>query len=368
MEENPMTKDGNDSKKDLAARVAELERQVRRLTRRGGGAPAHGDAMHFCSVPQLPPREMGPNVSAERARLIRYGGRKWVNDQMEIVREGFEVWKNVGIGLKFDEVHSPDDAEVRIGFLPNDGYWSYVGTDVLEIGQNERTMNFGYDLTLDSRGVDVPVHEIGHTLGFPHEHQNPFAGIVWDEEAVYDYFGGSPNFWDRDTILHNILRKIPQGTVEGSEWDPDSIMHYDFAAGLIEHPEEYQSGLHPAPGLSDIDREQVRFFYPRPAPSHPELRPFELQRLSLSPGEQADFSIAPTATREYQIQTFGYTDSVMVLFEDRDGDYQYVAGDDDSGWDRNATLSLRLYADRKYVVRIRLYYQWASGETALMMW
>lgn len=229
-------------------------------------------------------------------------------------------------------------------------------------------MNFGYDLTRDSRGVDVPVHEIGHTLGFPHEHQNPFSGIVWDEEAVYEYFSGPPNYWDRDTIYRNILNKIPSDWVEGSAWDPNSIMHYAFEAGLIQHPESYQNGLFPAPGLSDADMEQVRFFYPPIGVSYPELKPFESQKLTLSPGEQKDFSINPTATREYTIQTFGSSDSVMVLFEDRDGDFQYIDGDDDSGWDRNARLQLRLYSGRKYVVRIRLYYQWASGETAVMLW
>ena len=145
-------------------------------------------------------------------------------------------------------------------------------------------------------------------------------------------------------------------------------MHYAFGAGLIERPEEYQNGLEPTPGLSDTDIEQVIAFYPPTAPSYTELRPFESQRLSLSPGEQKDFSNTPTATREYTIQTFGGTDTVMVLFEDYNGDFQYVAGDDDSGWNRNARLQLRLYSGRKYVLRIRLYYQWASGSSAVMLW
>ena len=88
----------------------------------------------------------------------------------------------------------------------------------------------------------------------------------------------------------------------------------------------------------------------------------------MSPGEQKDFTIRPAATREYRIQTFGYTDSVMVLFEEHDGDFQFVAGDDDSGWDRNARLQLRLYAGRTYALRIRLYYQWASGDMAVLLW
>jgi len=38
-------------------------------------------------------------------------------------------------------------------------------------------------------GLDTAVHEIGHSLGFPHEYQNPKAGIVWNEEAVYAALG-----------------------------------------------------------------------------------------------------------------------------------------------------------------------------------
>lgn len=46
----------------------------------------------------------------------------------------------------------------------------------------------------------------------------------------------------------------------------------------------------------------------------------------------------------------------------------FDASDDDSGWNQNASLNLRLYAGRKYVLRIRLYYQWANGDIAAMMW
>ena len=88
----------------------------------------------------------------------------------------------------------------------------------------------------------------------------------------------------------------------------------------------------------------------------------------MAPGQQKDFTIIPTATREYTIQTFGSSDTVIVLFEDVNGDFQYVAGDDDSGWNRNAQLRLRLHAGRKYVLRIRLYYQWAGADTAVLLY
>jgi hypothetical protein len=229
-------------------------------------------------------------------------------------------------------------------------------------------MNFGWDLRADPRGVDVPVHEIGHTLGFPHEHQNPFAGIEWNEEEVYIRFGGPPNNWDRQKTFYNILRKLDLGEVEGSQWDSNSIMHYAFPAGLINKPEQYRNGLNPAGGLSSLDLQQVRLFYPPlDDSSYPELKPFRSEVLSLAPAEQKNFAINPPATRDYTIQTFGQSDTVIVLFEDRNGDLKYVDGDDDSGTDLNATLKVRLYQGRRYVLRIRLYSNFSASDISVML-
>lgn len=383
-----------DDYKALAKQIARLTDRLTKLEHSVGSTPPYGgtgsddEAARFCAVPEVPERPLGADVSPDRARLIRYIEKKWMNGtklhytffntgpwagpevQKDIVRQGFDVWRDVGIGIEFEETSQIADAEVRIGFLQGDGAWSYVGRDVIDVpGQHERTMNFGWDLTRDPRGVDVPVHEIGHTLGFPHEHQNPFAGIVWEEEAVYDYFGGPPNNWPRNTTFFNILRKLPAAAVEGSEWDPDSIMHYAFPAGLIRRPEQYQGGINPAAGLSEQDLEEVRRFYPPiHTTSYPKLEPFRLQLLSLTPAQQQDYAIEPAETREYTTQTFGRSDTVMVLFEDRDGDLSFVAGDDDSGSSRNSRITEWLQAGRRYVLRVRLYLNYASGDTALLLW
>lgn len=354
---------------------------------RKSGGYADNEELRFCTLPQVSERVFAPEVSPHRERLIRLIDKKWVNgtklrywffesgpyaagdDQKDLVRDGFGVWEDLGIGISFEEITNIDEAEVRIGFLRGDGSWSYVGRDVIDIpGQGERTMNFGWNLRADPRGVDTPVHEIGHTLGFPHEHQNPFSGIEWDEEAVYDYFGASPNNWPRETTHYNVLRKLTRSEVEGSEWDPNSIMHYAFPAGLIKKPAEYRNGLRPALGLSDRDIEQVRFFYPPLETSYPELVPFQSQTLSLAPAGQKNFAITPSATRDYTIQTFGRSDTVIVLFEDQEGDLKYVDGDDDSGTELNSRITVRLYHGRRYVLRIRLYLNYASGETAVMIW
>ncbi len=372
---------------DLLERLERLETQLHNGGDKTYDGHTEAEGLRFCSLPQVPPRVIAPDVSRDRARLIQLLDKKWVNgtklryyffengpfsggnDQKAIVREGFEVWRGIGLGIQFEEIRDISEAEIRIGFLRGDGSWSYLGRDAIDIpGQAERTMNFGWDLNADPRREDVAVHEIGHALGFPHEHQNPFAGIVWDEQAVYDRFGGPPNNWDRQTTFFNILQKLSPGEVQGSRWDPDSIMHYAFEAGLILQPAPYRNGLTPAGGLSPVDVEQAHFFYPPLDPSSDaELRVGRSEPLSLAPAEQRNFVIRPAATRNYTIQTLGQSDTVMVLFEDQNGDLKFVAGDDDSGTALNSRIVVRLFQGRRYVLRIRLYSSSDTGATSVVM-
>ncbi|MEM6844324.1 MAG: M12 family metallopeptidase [Bacteroidota bacterium] len=356
---------------------------------------------HYCNMPVVPQRVFGPEIPPGRASAIIISDNKWVNgtiihyyffdqetdgevvtfsdgsrqfrswvgddEQQDVVREAFGIWKDLGIGLEFTEVDNREDAEVRIGFMPGDGAWSYLGTYVLEIGAGQRTMNFGWDLTRGD-GLDTALHEIGHTLGLPHEHQNPNAGIVWDEEAVYAALAAPPNNWSREQTFHNIIRKLDPNTVEGSEWDPDSIMHYPFQGGLILQPEGYQDGIFPEEGLSEKDIQWVKTFYPPLEEELEELKPFRSERLFIQPGEQVDYVIRPKSTRYYNIRTFGDSDTILVLFEDEGGELRYRTADDDSAQDYNAQIRFKLIKNHTYVLRARLYYQDLVGQFAIMMW
>jgi Astacin (Peptidase family M12A) len=362
------------------------------------------ETFSYCSLPPVPPRQLAPGTDPARFEAIVVNESKWVNHTVlhyyffdrdtdgeqvfladgtsqwrpwttdkahqDVVRDAFDRWEALGIGLEFVEVSSRDEAEIRIGFMQGDGSWSYLGRQILDRGVNERTMNFGWDLLRSPREADTALHEIGHTLGLPHEHQNPNAGIVWDEEKVFAELGGPPNNWSRDKTRWNILRKIEPDTVQGSNWDLDSIMHYPFPAGLILQPERFRTEpLSPAGGLSARDLAWVRAFYPDGDDSDlPELLPFQSRELAIPPGQQRDLAIRPTATRQYTLQTFGESDAVMVLFERADGQLRFQAGDDDSGEDRNATLQLKLFQGREYVLRTRLAFSQGPGETAVMMW
>ena len=346
---------------------------------------AKAEGFSYCSQPVSIPRVFDESVNPHRASAIFNMDKKWVNgtklryfffrnsgwrgtpSELEVVRNAFKKWKQVGIGLQFEEVDNVDDAEIRIGFLRGDGAWSYLGRDILNQAQSDRTMNFGWNIAND---IDTAIHEIGHTLAMPHEHQNPNAGIVWDEEAVYAELAKPPNSWSRDKTFWNIIRKLPESDVEGSEWDKNSIMHYPFSAGMILNPEEFKnSPLVPSPGLSAMDKQWVKTAYPPLADNdHKTLKPFKSVSSNIKAGEQLNFFVEPDATREYEFSTFGESDTVMVLFEDVDGDLRFVEGDDDSGEDFNASFRVKLFSGRKYVLRVRLYWQNRTGDFAVMMW
>lgn len=327
-------------------------------------------------MPHRPEPALDASVGPARAALIQLVRPKWVNGtviqysfisggtakERDVVRGAFKAWKDVGLGLEFREIQGRSE-HIRIGFERGDGAWSYIGRDILDY---EHNMNFGWNIENDP---DTAMHEIGHALGFPHEHQNPNAGIEWNEEAVYAALAKPPNEWSREKTHYNIIRKIPVQDARGSGWDPDSIMHYPFEAGLIKAPVQYQGGLVPAGGLSPTDKNFAKTFYPQLTKNDTKvLSPFVSQQVTVAPGQQVNFQIKPTKSRNYTMQTLGAADTLLVLFEDvPGGDPIYLSGDDDSGEDWNAKITYRLIQGRTYTLRVRLYYVEVQGECGVLL-
>lgn len=321
----------------------------------------------ICKQPKVKPRKFRPEVTAARKGFILSVGLKWVNGteityffiggaepQRAVVRAAFNQWKKLGIGLTFKEVKKVGESTVRIGFDHSDGSWSYVGREILD-HPREKTMNFGWDLTQNAYGMTTAVHEIGHTIGFQHEHQSPFAGIVWNKQAVYDEFSGPPNNWSKSEIDFNIISKMPANQVKGSLWDPKSVMEYEFEAGLIAKPIQYQNGIFPPGIISSQDKIAVRAFYPKATSS--KSNKLELKKDAVvngKPGAQSNFIFTAPVTRKYEFATQGPLDTVMVISEKTGNKIYYLSGDDDSGTDKNAKITLPLVEGRKYLVNIRV--------------
>lgn len=134
-----------------------------------------------------------------------------------------KIWSKV-CNVNFTVVES-GHADFRIAFA-KDGHWSYVGKDCIARPQASPTMNLEItDRTKPEEIRGVTLHEFGHALGLMHEHQHPQTPIVWNEEEVFKYYKGSPNFWTEQDIRDNVLDKY-KGKFEGTAPDGCSIMQY----------------------------------------------------------------------------------------------------------------------------------------------
>lgn len=171
--------------------------------------------------------------------------------QKEFVKKYASEWEQYA-NVKFNWDVSSRNSDVRITFRKNLGSWSYVGTDALFIPKSQATMNFGW---LDESTV---LHEFGHMLSLLHEHQNPKGGLQWNRDQVIKDLSGPPNNWDLNTIEHNVLNSIPDNSVNGTTFDPHSIMLYFFP----DHWVKSGKGTKQNSSISQLDRDHIAKLYP----------------------------------------------------------------------------------------------------------
>lgn len=273
-------------------------------------------APHVC-IDRVLPRDLmrfQPTTERSPVAAISLRGKEWstgsilkvrfvggTDAQRKLVVEQAEWWTKHA-NLTFAWGDAPD-ADIRVGFDEGLGSWSYLGSDCSSIPREAVTMNLGF---LDG---GTAAHEFGHAIGLAHEHQNPAGGISWNEEEVIRQLAGAPNFWTAEQTRHNVLTKYAVNQINGTAFDPASVMLYWFPASWTTNNVSTTANE----TLSATDKAYVASaqMYPgrtMPAPDAVVLTVGARKRTQAAigkAGESDSFKFVASAPGSYQIATSG---------------------------------------------------------------
>ena len=175
-------------------------------------------------------------------------------------------------------VETASVGQVRIARLdaPEElsGYWSYVGTEILGIEEDQPTFNLeGFTMrTPEAEFRRVVRHEAGHTLGFEHEHMRADLIRKIDRRKAIAYFDRTEG-WTAQETIEQVLTPLAKKSIMGTtESDPHSVMCYQIPAEITKDGKAI-------PGGKDITPKDYEFaakIYPIPKPARdtaPPTRP-----------------------------------------------------------------------------------------------
>lgn len=155
---------------------------------------------------------------------------------------------------------------VRISREPG-GYWSYLGTDILQIPTSQQTMNLE-EFTMDTPESEyhrVVRHETGHSLGYPHEHMRAELVNLLNVQRTIRYFMQTQG-WSEEEVRQQVLTPLSDRSIMGTPADQTSIMCYQLPGEITENGRDIPGGL-------DINQSDYVFtgtVYPK-APANQEL-------------------------------------------------------------------------------------------------
>ena len=165
-------------------------------------------------------------------------------------------------------------AQVRIARLdsPSEmaGYWSYIGTDILQIPKGKPTLNLeAFTMaTPESEFHRVVRHETGHTLGFPHEHMRRDLVNKIDAAKAIAYFAQYDG-WTPEQVRAQVLTPIEDASLIATvHSDARSIMCYQIPGTITLSGKAILGGL-------DIDKKDFAFaasMYPKQVKAPRALR------------------------------------------------------------------------------------------------
>jgi serralysin len=218
------------------------------------------------------------SLTWKRGQTIKvcfHGGTRKAQDRVARIAREWMQYANVV--FDFEEGGAPrackrDNSEdIKITFVDNQGWWSVPGT--ISRGQDP-SMNlqfFGVDTPMLKNGQPAPegpirstiLHEFGHALGLLHEHQSPNANC--DEEIDWDvaYKVGADIGWDRTQVDRNFRQLASSTSLNATEVDRKSIMHYSLPPTLFKRGKDSACHVPENLELSQQDRKFIASIYPK---------------------------------------------------------------------------------------------------------
>lgn len=115
------------------------------------------------------------------------------------------------------------------------GYWSYIGTEILDVDKDEPTFNLdGFTMQVsEAEFKRVVRHEAGHTLGFEHEHMRSDLVKRIDPAKAIAFFDHDQGWTEAETRAQ-VLTPLSDASLMGTtESDPTSIMCYQLPGSIM---------------------------------------------------------------------------------------------------------------------------------------
>jgi hypothetical protein len=114
------------------------------------------------------------------------------------------------------------------------GYWSWIGTEILEIPEDEPTLNLqGFTMNVSEAEFHRVVrHEAGHTLGFEHEHMRRDLVLKIDRAKAYAFYDTDQG-WSQQEVDAQVLTPLEEKSLMGTaKSDPHSIICYQIPGAI----------------------------------------------------------------------------------------------------------------------------------------